>query len=80
MMLLIGVSLAPMNDHNKEKCGADFVYLSEGCGKTQAIINLFNTPHSDRYEVSGSEGPDIMVYTNERVLSVSYCFENYHIF
>ena len=23
----------------KEKCGADFVYLYEGCGKTQVTIN-----------------------------------------
>ena len=23
----------------QRKCGADFVYLSEGCGKTQAKIN-----------------------------------------
>lgn len=32
------------------KCGADFVYLIEGCGKTMSEINVPNTPHPDRYE------------------------------
>lgn len=34
----------------KRKCGADFVYLIEGCGKTMSEINVPNTPHPDRYE------------------------------
>lgn len=35
----------------QRKCEADFVYLTEGCGKTLYEINDY-TSHSDRYENS----------------------------
>ena len=39
----------------QRKCGADFVYLIEGCGKTLNIDKRHNTPHSNRYGISGHE-------------------------
>jgi len=48
----------------KRKCGADFVYLTEGCGKTLTIDKRHNTPHSDRYGISKTQNvPTTSIYT-----------------
>ena len=35
----------------KRKCGADFVYRVDGCGKTDNNNKRRNTPHLNRYGV-----------------------------
>ena len=45
------------NYSKQRKCGADFVYLSEGCGRTQAKINDTQYPTLDRYEVLQGTNP-----------------------
>ena len=63
----------------KEKCEADFVYLTGGCGKTYAEVNV-PIPTLGIYVKNRDRiCPITIEYTKNECCSLSFCYENYHI-
>ena len=69
-------------DYKKESVELTSVYLIEGCGKTRSKIRRHNTPHSNRYGISGHRMcPSTSIYTKVSVVPFRpFDQENFHIF